>query len=477
MIGIKFSFIFQHLNYHNIMKNLLFTLSIFSSLILNAQSINLEEFATGLTSPVEITNANDSRLFIVQQNGMIKIIQPNGTINPTNFLNISSKIVFNGERGLLGLAFHPQYSANGYFFVYYNNTAGNIVLARYTVTPANPDVADPNSEKILLTIAKPFANHNGGSIHFAPDGKLWVVTGDGGSGGDPNNNAQNKNSLLGKMLRIDVNATDPAPYNIPSDNPFAGAGVDGADEVWAYGLRNAWKFSFDLTSGNAMIADVGQGAIEEINRIPVTQAGINYGWRCYEGNTPYNTTTGCPAQSSMTFPIAVYDHSGGKCSITGGYVYRGSQYPSLQGKYFFADYCSNQIGILNTDSSIIWTSAYSGNGFSTFGQDLQKELYVAALNTGKIFKITTGSLDTRENNLSESIKIYPNPASKEIFISGIKDKRVTAEIISAEGRKVLATDHITNEKRINISGIPAGVYFINLKLGDYKSYSQKIIIK
>lgn len=458
------------------MKNLLFTLSIFSSLIVNAQSINLEEFVTGLTSPVEITNANDSRLFVVQQNGMIKIIQPNGTINPANFLNISTKITFNGERGLLGLAFHPQYSTNGYFFVYYNNTAGNIVLARYSVNPTNPDVADPNSEKILLNIVKPFANHNGGSIHFAPDGKLWIVTGDGGSGGDPNNNAQNKNSLLGKMLRIDVNATDPTPYNIPSDNPFAGAGVDGADEVWAYGLRNAWKFSFDLTTGNAMIADVGQGAIEEINKMSITQAGINYGWRCYEGNNTYNTAQ-CPAQSSMTFPIAVYDHSGGKCSITGGYVYRGTQYPSLQGKYFFADYCSGQIGILGNDNSITWTSAYSGNGFASFGQDSQKELYVAGVESGKIFKITTGTLSTRENEFSGMIKIYPNPASKEIFISGIKDKKVTAEIISAEGRKVLETDKITNEKDIDISGLTPGVYFLNLKSGNFKSYSQKIVIK
>jgi glucose/arabinose dehydrogenase len=458
------------------MRNLLFTLSTFSSLFLNAQSINLEEFATGLTSPVEITNANDSRLFVVQQNGMIKIIQPNGTINPAHFLDISSKITFNGERGLLGLAFHPQYPTNGYFFVYYNNTAGNIIVARYKVSTSDPNVADFSSEKILLNIPKPFANHNGGSIHFAPDGKLWIVTGDGGSSGDPNNNAQNKNVLLGKMLRIDVNATDPTPYNIPSDNPFAGAGVDGADEVWAYGLRNAWKFSFDLTTGNAMIADVGQGAIEEINKMPLSQAGINYGWRCYEGNNAYNTA-GCAAQSTMTFPIAVYDHSGGKCSITGGYVYRGTQYPSLQGKYFFADYCSNQIGILNTDNSIIWTSPYSGNGFSSFGQDSQKELYVAGVESGKIFKITTGTLSTHESELSGTIKIYPNPASKEIFISGIKDKKVTAEIISADGRKVLATDQITNEKRIDISGIPAGIYFINLKSGDYKSYSQKIIIK
>ncbi|WP_278380416.1 PQQ-dependent sugar dehydrogenase [Chryseobacterium arthrosphaerae] len=458
------------------MKKLLFCISIFSSLIGNAQSINLEEFVSGLTSPVEITNANDSRLFVVQQNGIIKIIQPNGTINATNFLNISSKINFGGERGLLGLAFHPQYSVNGYFFVYYNNPAGNIIVARYSVSSTDPNVANASSEKILLNIPKPFANHNGGSIHFAPDGKLWIITGDGGSGGDPNNNAQNKNSLLGKMLRIDVDATDPTPYNIPPDNPFAGAGVDGADEIWAYGLRNAWKYSFDLTTGNAMIADVGQENIEEINKMPITQAGINYGWRCYEGNNAYNTA-GCAAQSTMTFPIAVYDHSGNKCSITGGYVYRGTQYPALQGKYFFADYCSTQIGILDSNNTITWTSAYSGNNFSTFGQDSQKELYVAAVNSGKIFKITTGTLSTKENDPLATVKIYPNPASKEIFIEGIKDKKVTAEIISAEGRKVLETGQVTSGKSIDISGIAAGVYFINVKSGDLKSYSQKIVIK
>ncbi|MGG7550216.1 PQQ-dependent sugar dehydrogenase [Chryseobacterium arthrosphaerae] len=458
------------------MKKLLFCISIFSSLIGNAQSINLEEFVSGLTSPVEITNANDSRLFVVQQNGIIKIIQPNGTVNATNFLNISSKINFGGERGLLGLAFHPQYSVNGYFFVYYNNPAGNIIVARYSVSSTDPNVANASSEKILLNIPKPFANHNGGSIHFAPDGKLWIITGDGGSGGDPNNNAQNKNSLLGKMLRIDVDATDPTPYNIPPDNPFAGAGVDGADEIWAYGLRNAWKYSFDLTTGNAMIADVGQENIEEINKMPITQAGINYGWRCYEGNNAYNTA-GCPAQSTMTFPIAVYDHSGNKCSITGGYVYRGTQYPALQGKYFFADYCSTQIGILDSNNTITWTSAYSGNNFSTFGQDSQKELYVAAVNSGKIFKITTGTLSTKENDPLATVKIYPNPASKEIFIEGIKDKKITAEIISAEGRKVLETGQVTSGKSIDISGIAAGVYFINIKSGDLKSYSQKIVIK
>lgn len=453
------------------MKNLLLCAGIVSFSIFKAQSINLEEFATGFTAPVEITHANDNRMFVVQQNGIIKIVQPNGTLNSADFLNISSKITYGGERGLLGLAFHPQYSTNGYFFVYYNDTSGNITVARYTRS-SNPDVADATTEKIILNQPKPFSNHNGGSIHFAPDGYLWIVTGDGGSGGDPNNNGQNKNSLLGKLLRLDINSS--GPYNIPPGNPFVG--VDGADEVWAYGLRNAWKFNFDTTSGNVMIADVGQGNIEEINRMPITQAGLNYGWRCYEGNDPYNTS-GCAAQSTMTFPVAAYDHSGGKCSITGGYVYRGSLYPALQGKYIFADYCSTQIGILNNDDSITWTSAFSGNNFSTFGINNQNELFVAAVNNGKIFRVTTSTLGTNENELSSEIKVYPIPASERVFIEGIKGKNTTVDITSPEGRKVLESAKIESDNSLNISGIPAGVYFLHINSDNQKSYSKKIIIK
>ena len=453
------------------MKNLLFCAGIVSFSIFNAQSINLEEFATGFTAPVEITHANDSRMFVVQQNGIIKIIQPNGSVNSANFLDISSKITYGGERGLLGLAFHPQYSTNGYFFVYYNDTSGNITVARYTRS-SNPDVADAATEKIILNQPKPFDNHNGGSIHFAPDGYLWIVTGDGGSGGDPNNNGQNKNSLLGKLLRLDINST--GPYNIPADNPFVG--TDGADEVWAYGLRNAWKFNFDTVSGNVMIADVGQGNIEEINRMPITQSGINYGWRCYEGNNAYNTS-GCAAQSTMTFPVAAYNHSGGRCSITGGYVYRGLQYPALQGKYIFADYCSTQIGILNNDDSITWSAAFSGNNFSTFGINNQNELFVAAVNNGKIFKVTTSTLGINENELSSQIKIYPNPASERVFIDGIKDSGTTVDITSPEGRKVLEKAKMESDNSLNISGIPAGVYYIHLNTENQKSYSKKLIIK
>lgn len=453
------------------MKRLLLSAVLLSAVNFSAQNFALQEYASGFTSPVEITHANDSRLFVVQQNGIIKIIQSNGAVNSADFLNISSKVNFGGERGLLGLAFHPQYATNGYFFVYYNNPAGNIIVARYTKSSTNPDLADATTEKILLNIPKPFDNHNGGSIHFAPDGNLWIVTGDGGSGGDPNNNGQNKNSLLGKMLRIDVNAT--GAYNIPAGNPFVG--VDGADEVWAYGLRNAWKFSFDLTTGSAMIADVGQGVIEEINKMPIATAGINYGWRCYEGNNTYNTG-GCAVAGTMTFPIAVYDHSGGKCSITGGYVYRGTVSPSLQGRYFFADYCSQQIGTLDSSNAITWSTAFSGNNFSTFGEDYLKELYVAAVNNGKIYKITTSTLGTQENNLTQ-VRIYPNPASERVFIEGLEYADAKVELISTEGRKVLDEIKLDSENSFDITGIPAGVYYLNIKSGDLKAYSQKLIIK
>lgn len=453
------------------MRKLLLSVTLLSSLLFYSQSFVLEEFATGLSNPVEITNANDSRLFVVQQNGIIKIIQPNGTINAADFLNISSKITFGGERGLLGLAFHPQYATNGYFFVYYNNTAGNIVVARYSVSSTNPNIANAASEKIILNIPKPFDNHNGGSIHFAPDGNLWIVTGDGGSGGDPNNNGQNKNSMLGKMLRIDVNST--ADYNIPAGNPFVG--IDGADEVWSYGLRNAWKFSFDLTTGNALIADVGQGAIEEINRMPIATTALNYGWRCYEGNNAYNTS-GCAASSTMTFPVAVYDHSGGKCSITGGYVYRGTASPSLQGKYFFSDYCSQQIGTLDTNNVITWSSAFSGNNFSTFGEDNLKELYVAAVNNGKIYKITTSTLGTQEN-VFNGVRIYPNPASERVFVEGIRSENTAIKLISTEGKIAIDNLKLDSENSFDITGITPGVYYLNIKSGDFKEYSQKLIIQ
>ena len=450
------------------MRKLLLILSCAFASEVYSQQIILEEFAT-VSNPTEITASptNDNRLFAVDQSGIIKIINPNGTIEATNFLNIADRVNFSGEMGLLGLAFHPDFATNRYFYVYYNRAGRTITVSRFTANSANPNTADPATEKVMLSIPKPFNNHNGGSIHFGADGYLWISTGDGGSAGDPNGNGQNRNSLLGKLLRIDVNSDN--AYNIPPTNPFVG--VDGADEIWSYGLRNGWKYSFDRTTNNIWIADVGQNLIEEINRVPATTPAVNYGWRCYEGNNAYNTA-GCANASTMTFPVVQYDHSGGKCSITGGYVYRGNLYPDLVGKYIFADYCSSQIGILN-NTTITWSSAFTDNNFTTFGEDNSRQLYIAAAN-GKIFKVQTNILAVSDIN-KDQIQISPIPAKDFIFIKNINEKDLTVEILDLAGRSVLNTNVAENDKSVDVTTLKSGNYILVLKKDDIKIMSQKII--
>lgn len=433
-----------------------------------AQIISLEEIATA-SNPVEIiaSPTNDNRLFVVQQSGTIRILNPNGTFESTNFLNITDRVNFSGEMGLLGLAFHPDFANNRYFYVYYNRAGRTITVSRFTANSSNINTADPASEKVMLSIPKTETNHNGGSIHFGADGYLWISTGDGGGGGDPNNNAQNKNSLLGKLLRIDVNSEN--AYNIPANNPFVG--TDGADEIWAFGLRNAWKFSFDRTTNQLWIADVGQNQLEEINNTPATSAGINYGWRCYEGLAPYNTT-GCADASTMTTPIIQYNHNGGRCSITGGYVYRGNIYADIMGKYIFADYCSRQIGVLD-GSMIVWSSAFANGNFTTFGEDNNKQLFVAAQN-GKIYKVKTNVLAVSDFEKNK-IQISPSPAKDLIYIKNINEKNLTAEFLDFSGRMILESPVSDGDKRIDVSTLSPGEYILVLKKDGVKLVSQKII--
>ena len=421
------------------------------SVIAGAQEFELEVFAQGFSSPVGIAHADDDRLFVVQQGGEIKILNSDGTVNPTPFLNLTSIISSGGERGLLGLAFHPDYDSNGRFFVNYTNTSGNTVIARYEVS-VNPDVANPNGT-VLLTINQPFSNHNGGNIHFGPDGYLWISMGDGGSGGDPNNYGQNINYLLGKMLRIDV---DGDSYTSPADNPFVG--TDGADEVWAYGLRNAWKFSFDRETGDVWIADVGQNAIEEINHESSTEPGLNYGWRCYEGNNTYNTS-GCASPDTMIFPVATYNHSGGRCSITGGYVYRGSAYPNLTGKYFFADYCSGEIGWVDEANTLEFLVDVPNTFITAFGEDANGELYMAG--SGRIYKIIGEEMGTMDVNKTK-ISVYPNPV---VDYLNIESNHVIDEIAiyNIEGNRIAS--HSGNETHINFAEYPKGVYLITVSAG------------
>ncbi len=426
-----------------------------------AQEFTLELFAQGFSAPVEIATAGDDRLFVVQQGGLIRILNSDGTINPTPFLNVTSIISTGGERGLLGLAFAPDYDTTGRFYINYTNTSGDTVIARYTVSD-DPDVANPDGDP-LLTIEQPFGNHNGGCINFGPDGYLWISMGDGGSGGDPNNNGQNTTVLLGKMLRIDVSGED---YTIPDDNPVLSGSFP--NEVWAFGLRNAWKFSFDSETNDVWIADVGQNAIEEINKQASTEAGLNYGWRCYEGDNPYNTT-GCAAPDTMTFPVATYNHSGGRCSITGGYVYRGTAYANLIGKYFFADYCSGQIGWVDEENNLEFLTDTASN-FTTFGQDTTGQLYIAG--SSQVFKIVGETMGVSDQNLV-NISIYPNPATD--FLNIVSNKSIDEiSIYSAEGKLIQTIKE--NTTQIDISTYPSGLYLVNLRSGNV-SKTQKLIKK
>jgi glucose/arabinose dehydrogenase len=426
---------------------------------LHSQTIGLQNFASGFTRPLEITNAGDNRLFVVEQGGLIKIINPDGTVNPNPFLNISSLISNSGEKGLLGLAFHPNYISNGFFYINYINLAGNTVIAKYTADSGNPNTADTTSGNILLTITQPYANHKGGTLKFGPDGYLYIGMGDGGSGGDPDNRAQNIDDLLGKMLRIDVNSG--SSYGIPADNPYVG--IAGADEIWAIGLRNPWKFSFDKKLGNLWIADVGQNNIEEINVAAATQSGLNYGWRCYEGDAAYNTSD-CVSQTAMKFPLKTINHSTGACSVTGGYVYNGTIYPNFMGLYFFTDYCVPKIGLMTSNGTVTYSEEYTGNNFSTFGEDMNGELYVADITNGTISKIVDTSLALDTFDKSQFV-IYPNPAKSEIIVHKSNKNYPTEVTLFDLGGKMLLQQKTENKMVNNIKtdNLSQGFYIITVK--------------
>ena len=340
--------------------------------------IQLVQVATGLVNPVFVTGARDGtrRLFIVEQAGTIRVMPIEGGA-PSQFLDIRSRVRSGGEQGLLGLAFHPSYSTTRRFFVYYTRTAdGAIVVAEYAASAANPQVAD-TTERVLLTIPHPsFSNHNGGMLAFGPDGLLYIGVGDGGSANDPSNNAQNREALLGKLLRIDVDRQSaPLPYAIPPSNPFVGS-IDGRDEIFAYGLRNPWRFAFDRLTNQLWVADVGQGDREEVNT-PI-QPGGNYGWRVFEGSACTNVDRLLCIASNYLLPIFEYGHTGGRCSITGGYVYRGSLNALPAGQYVYGDFCSGEIFTWNgTAQQLMLDTSLS---ISSFGEDDAGEIYLVALN-------------------------------------------------------------------------------------------------
>lgn len=431
------------------------TFFLFLPLTVFSQELEIELVANGFSSPLELKHAGDDRLFVVERGGRIKILNPDGTVNTTPFLNISSIITSGGERGLLGLAFHPDYSNNGHFYVYYTNLSGNTQISRFTVS-SDPDIADPDSELQMLNFNQPFSNHNGGNLAFGPDGMLYIASGDGGSGGDPQNNSQNLTNLLGKLLRLDVDA--PAPY-IPADNPFVDSST-ARGEIWAYGLRNPWKIAFDPETDDLWIADVGQNAWEEINREPASEAGLNYGWRCYEGNAPYNTN-GCPPQSELTFPIAVYANAGSRCSVTGGYVYRGEEYPAIQGLYFFADLCSNEIGTVNQEGDLTFHGTLGAATITSFGVDVNENLYVVAFGGGSVFKVKDNTPLSLDSNQLQQIKMYPNPSRNYVnFDFGITSISELS-ILNLNGSVIKSISNSNNKTlQIDVSSLSSGVYFV-----------------
>ena len=445
-------------------------------------TLSLQQFSAGYTAPVAIENCGDSRLFIVQESGQIFIADSSGTRLSTPFLDISKKVTYSGEQGLLGLAFDPDYKTNGYYYVYYINKTGSTQVSRFKVRTGYPNFSSTESEKFILQIAQPFTNHKGGCIHFGTDGYLYISTGDGGSGGDPNNNAQNPQSLLGKFLRIDVHHGN--PYSIPADNPF----VDSANykpEIWALGFRNPWRWSFDSAHNNMVIADVGQANYEEVDFQGAGKGGKNYGWRCYEGFHAYNTA-GCNPQSSYTSPVYEYDHSSGDCAIIGGYIYRGTKYSFLKGKYLFTDYCSGKFRTLlinypnATEQDVYTGDTYS---YTCFGQDNKKELYIANQTNGNIYHIAVVVAPQGvAPSLAPAFSVAPNPSHGSFVVNYKSDKtqQVIIHVQSMLGQQFYASRTSLNNGNNNLSlnvHIPHGDYFISITDAAGRTSNQRLRIE
>ncbi|MCU0483348.1 MAG: PQQ-dependent sugar dehydrogenase [Chloroflexi bacterium] len=358
--------------------------------------LGLAPIVGGLTRPVVIAGARDGRgrLFVGEQGGRIRIVK-DGTVLPTPFLDIRSKVSTSGERGLLGLAFHPGYRTNRKLYVFYTGRDGDLTISQFNASVADPDRAYPTEKVILRIEHSRYANHNGGQLAFGPDGYLYIGTGDGGGGGDPLENGQNRRTLLGKLLRIDVNrASGGRNYTIPSTNPYARSTVFRR-EIWSYGLRNPWRFSFDRSTGDLYIGDVGQARTEEVDRAWRRLGGgrgTNWGWDVMEGGQCYEPSTGC-SRSGKALPLAVYAHAvagADNCSITGGYVYRGSNFPDMVGGYFFGDFCSGRIWSLSATAGTPQAEVLqldSGAAITTFGEDDAGELFLADVASGVIYRL------------------------------------------------------------------------------------------
>jgi glucose/arabinose dehydrogenase len=354
-----------------------------------AAGIALQEITSAVAFPVDLASppGDATRLFVVEKAGRIRIIK-DGALLPTAFLDIVSRVSSNGERGLLGLAFTPDFATSGRFVISYSNSSGDTRISTMR-TGTDPDRADGGSEQVILSVNQPFSNHNGGQVAFGPDGMLYIGLGDGGSGGDPQGNGQDPNTLLGKLLRLEVLGDGSA--RVPADNPFVGQ-AGRRPEIWSTGLRNPWRFSFDPSTGDLYIADVGQGALEEVNVVTAASGrgrGLNFGWKIMEGTNCFSPSSGCD-QTGLTLPVLTYGRGDG-CSVTGGYVYRGANVPDVVGHYFYADYCTSWIRSFRFQGGAAtarqeWTGISVAGGVTTFGVDGSGEMYVAT-NAGRVYKI------------------------------------------------------------------------------------------
>lgn len=437
--------------------------------------------------PVDLTHAGDGRnnLYVVEQAGIIRVFPNVETASGSEvFLDIRSRVNSSGnEEGLLGLAFHPDFKSNGYFFVNYTaNPPRRTVISRFRIQGGDPEEGDPNSEEIILTFSQPYSNHNGGQIRFGPDGFLYIATGDGGSGGDPQRNGQSTRTLLGKILRIDVdNPSGGKMYGIPAGNPFRGSTEGHAEEIYAWGLRNPWRFSFDPETGRLWTGDVGQNKWEEVD---IIEAGKNYGWNIMEGLHCYSPSSGCDT-TGLVLPVVEYGHDLG-ISITGGFVYRGNRVPELVGKYLYADFGSGRIWSVAFDDQNRVVSELvlpSGLNISSFGIDASRELYMCTFNEGKIFRFTTaktGSANppTREDAIIID-PVFPNPASRfstasvRVAVQSGWNKPARIVVSDSAGRErvdvwqgTLDPGHRVFD--IPLRGLTPGAYFCLVEIGEQR---------
>ena len=433
--------------------------------------IDLVPVATGLDDIVDIVHAGDDRIFCVLQPGTIRIVQ-NGTLLPDTFLNITAQVNDNGwEQGLLGMAFDPEYSQNGFFYVHYTAFGGSGVttISRFQVSATDPDMADPQSEQVLFTYQQPAGNHNGGDVEFGPDGYLYISLGDGGGAGDSQNNAQTLSNPLGALLRIDVSDPD-TTYTIPPENPFANAAGDTLPEIFAYGLRNPWRIGFDAVTGDLWIGDVGQVSWEEVDLWPVGDAynsGPNFGWRCREGFDAYNMTLCGPLELYLD-PLIAHPNTPW-CSIVGGRVYRGSAFPALYGRYIYTDHCEEQVRSLHPDGEGGWVSELLSSdhqsGLTCIGEDSSLELYAGNKNNGTLYRIEDAlHVSITDPDQKENFRVYPVPADDDLVIVRRSDQgAATASLYDQAGRRVAQVSFNATQARMDVGHLANGMYVMRLE--------------